>query len=80
MASFPVLLLPPLVFGLQTLLARDKGTVEELAARVDEYLRKAPRVATEAPIAAAIQEEVVTAAAQDRSPCKRPKGNKAQRR
>jgi hypothetical protein len=66
--------------NLQILLAKDKGTVEQLAARVDKYLRKAPRVVTEVPIPAAIQEEVVAAAAQDRYPPKRHKGNKAKRR
>ena len=66
--------------GLQDLLAEENGTVEQLAARVDEHLRKRPGTAAAAPIAAATQEEVMAAATQARSPGKRPKGNKAKRK
>ena len=48
---------------LQRLLAEEQGTVEQLAARVDELLRKAPNSAAAATIAAAAPEGDVVAAA-----------------
>jgi hypothetical protein len=66
--------------SLQVMLAEENGTVEQLAARVDEHLRKRPGTAAAAPIAAAAQEEVVAAAAQARSPWKKQKGNRPKRK
>ncbi len=64
--------------SLQVLGAKENGTVEQLAARLDEHLRKRPGTAAGAPIAAATQEEVVAAATQNRSHRKRatePRGS-----
>jgi hypothetical protein len=49
---------------LQQSLAEDKGTVEQLAARVDERLRKVPKGAAATIAAAATGEDVVAAVAQ----------------
>jgi hypothetical protein len=66
---------------MQRQLAEDKGTIKELAARVDELQRKAPKAA--ATIAAATPEEEVVATAraqQPRTPWKPQRNDTAKRR
>jgi len=59
---------------LQQQLAEDKGTVEQLAARVDERLRKVPKGAAATIAAAATGDDVVAAVAQpSRAPFKKKK-------